>query len=80
MEVQLKAHTKLKVGEVGVGKTFRSIIQMKAYLVVDLSKSGFDGTAGLVYAVDLSTGVVEAFARETEVYLCPMKSIERDEE
>ncbi len=89
MEVQLKVHTKLKVGEVGVGKTFRLINLMKAYQVVDLSKVLPLGSQiqnspipdpALVYCVDLTTGTVETFAKETEVYLCPMRSIEKDEE
>ncbi len=97
MEVVLKTHTKLKVGDVGVGKTFRLIAQMKAYQVIDLAK-GLEGIldlkkaqeagailceengAGLVFAVELATGAVEHFPKETEVYLCPMRSIERDEE
>lgn len=39
-----------------------------------------DGTEALVFATDLTTGVVEHFSKETEVYLCPMKAVERDEE
>lgn len=90
MEVQLKTHTKLKVGEVPVGKTFRLINQMKAYQVIDLTKitlpDGQGGERGIelpaeaVFAVELATGAVEHFSKETEVYLCPMRSIERDEE
>lgn len=97
VEVVLKTHTKLKVGDVGVGKTFRRIAQMKAYQVIDLSQAltGLldlkkvqeagamlceDNGAGLVFAVELATGLVEHFPKETEVYLCPMRSIERDEE
>jgi hypothetical protein len=97
VEVQLKTHTKVKVGDVPVGKTFRPINLMKAYQVIDLTKGlvdildlkkaqeagavlvGGDGAA-LVFAADLTTGVVEHFAKETEVYLCPMKSFEKDEE
>lgn len=96
MEVVLKTHTKLQVKDVPAGKTFRLINQMKAYLVVDLKtvlsevldlkkaqEAGAvlsDGGQELVFAADLATGVVQHFAPATEVYLCPMRSIERDEE
>jgi len=95
MEVVLKTHTKLKTGEVGIGKTFRLISQMKAYQVIDLVEAYKDivdlkkaieagatraDVDALVFAVDLATGSVETFSKETEVYLCPMRSIERDEE
>ena len=97
MEVVLKTHTKLKAGEVGVGKTFRLIAQMKAFQVIDLAQAvagildlkkasdagailaGADSDA-LVFAVDLGTGKVEHFAKDMEVYLCPLKTFERDEE
>lgn len=82
MNVQLKTHTKLKVGEIGAGKTFRLINQMKAYQVLDFSKVSeiMDPSEQLIYCVDLATGMVETFTKESEVYLCPMHSIERDEE
>ena len=87
VEVQLKTHTKLKVGDVGVGKTFRLIARMKAYQVIDLWKlfPAVEGPGAVldpiqIYAVDLATGSVETFSKETEVYLCPMRSIEKDEE
>lgn len=91
MEVQLKTHTKIGVGEVGVGKTFRLINQMKAFQVIDLTKLVLpDGQGGgrnivelpanKVFAIDLSTGIAEHFVKETEVYLCPMRAIEGDEE
>ena len=89
MEVQLKTHTKVNVGDIPVGKTFRLVNLMRAYQVLDLTKIRIpDGQGGVrnvellpevVYATDLSTGVVEAFSSPTEVYLCPMKSFETDE-
>lgn len=94
MEVQLKSHTKLKVSEVGVGKTFRLINQMKVYQVIDLSQIKILPSAEVgaenaqavindphsVFAVDLSTGIVESFGLMVEVYLCPVRAIEKDEE
>lgn len=89
MEIILKSHTKVKLGELKTGETFRLINLMKVYQVVDLTKVIPAGAQNqntpvinsiLVYCVDLSTGEVHDLTKETEVYLCPMRSVEVDEE